>query len=184
MSKTATRYPYATAIALAKRVQDIVEANGARAVIVGSLRRERAEVGDIDIVLESHPDDVFAAHLIGQGLAHIGYMPTRMGIRSIHIEAPDQPSIDLYLATKELFAVTMLVRTGSAAHNIRVARAAQKCLPARKLAVSKGVLNSAGIVIPTSTEEEVFAALGMKYVEPRDREAPEFEHMVEREVDE
>jgi len=73
--------------------------------------------------------------------------------------------IDLYLADHKTYEPLVLFRTGSSRHNIKLAMLAQK----------KGMkLSHHGLVkdekIVARTEEEIFEALGLPYVEPEERE--------------
>lgn len=90
----------------------------------------------------------------------------------------DTCGLDLYYATPDTWGTTLLVRTGSAAHNIKLVEAGKHLLPARLLKVSRGVVDTAGRVVASRTEEEIFAALGVPFVAPEDREAPEYESWI------
>ena len=73
--------------------------------------------------------------------------------------------IDLYFATPETWGTLVLIRTGSAEHNIKLSMIAQK----KGLKLSHGGLSKNGQVI-ASTEKEIFEALDLPYVEPEERE--------------
>jgi DNA polymerase (family 10) len=139
-------------------------------MIVGSIRRRRPEVKDIDIVLI--PQDWMWNTIIqtlktnwqaevieaGQELARLKF-PT--GATSEPVQ------VDIYRARPETWGVLLLIRTGSIEHNIKLcsrARAMNMMLSAKK-----GVIKN-GKVIASRTEEEIFKALGMDFVEPEKRE--------------
>lgn len=67
--------------------------------------------------------------------------------------------------TPETWGTLVLIRTGSAEHNIKLSMIAQK----KGLKLSHSGLTKNGEVI-TSTEKEIFKALDLPYVEPEERE--------------
>ena len=174
-----------------------------RAEVAGSVRRQRPLVHDVDLVVELDPADPWVMRRIEQVLAdvlagdgasgHLRYRLVREGpsIVSFVQEAKDAhtqgwvpfgPALDLYIATPETWGITLLIRTGSAAHNVKLTQVAYRMLPTCKLAVSRGLVDLHGRVKASRTEEEIFAALGIEYVEPAKREAPEFESWVRDEA--
>lgn len=206
MSKTRQRFSWSDVIGMAVNAQDTVAALARRVEIAGSLRRfpggsdfstsyevrfpepactpQRTSVGDIDLVVQVDETNPWARQQIGSALAAFGWMPVREGELIASYAIPGrviEPALDLYFATDETWGITLLVRTGSAAHNIRLAQAAAKMLPRRSLSVARGILDSAGRVIGSRTEDDCFHALGMRYLDPELREAPEFEHLVRAE---
>jgi DNA polymerase (family 10) len=75
--------------------------------------------------------------------------------------------VDIYRARPETWGVLLLIRTGSIEHNIKLcsrARAMNMMLSAKK-----GVIKD-GKVVASRTEEEIFKALEMDFVEPEKRE--------------
>jgi DNA polymerase (family 10) len=139
-----------------------------RIMVVGSIRRRRPEVKDIDIVLIPQPwmwntiiqtlKTNWQAEVVeaGQELARLK-IPT--GATSVQV--------DIYRARPETWGVMLLIRTGSIQHNIKLcsrARAMNMMLSAKK-----GVIKD-GKIIASRTEEEIFKALGMDFVEPEKRE--------------
>lgn len=179
MSKTVTRFPLSQAAAWADEAAAVVRRYSPMVAIAGSIRRQRDDVGDIDlVVLDYTSQNPWQKHEIGVALVALGYDQTKDGDKIASFTRPGKASLDLYYATAETWGMTLLVRTGSAAHNIKLAEAGKHQLPTRKLAVSRGIVNTADIVVASRTEEECFAALGLAYVPPEEREAPEFDAMV------
>jgi len=76
--------------------------------------------------------------------------------------------VDIYFATPENFGMLLTVRTGSAQHNVYMARMAKSI--GLKFAAGSGVLAPHGEVLGARTEEEVFGAFGLTVPEPRLRE--------------
>ena len=170
-----------------------------RAEVAGSVRRRRPTVHDLDVVVVLDPDDPWKMRGIEQALGdmlaadgasgHPRYRLVKEGPsivsfvqegKNAHTQGwvPFGPNLDLYIATPETWGITLLIRTGSAAHNVKLTQVAAKMLPARKVAVSQGVLDTAGQVIASRTEEEIFGALRMRWLDPEQREAPEYESWI------
>lgn len=75
--------------------------------------------------------------------------------------------VDVYVASPENYGMLLLVRTGSAQHNILLATRAKAM--GLKFAAGSGIEKD-GKVIAGRTEGEVFRALGLKWVAPARRE--------------
>jgi len=127
--------------------------------IAGSIRRQKLEVNDIDIVLIPKLKE----HLI-QKIRNISKVEVQ-GKKLIRIEYSGI-QIDIYFATKETWGILLLVRTGSKEHNIKLCQHAIG--KGMKLSSEKGLIKG-NEVIARKTEEEIFKALGMNYIKPEDR---------------
>ena len=140
--------------------------------IVGSIRRRRPTPNDIDFVIV--PTDLprlmqrcrETCLVIQEGFVNLSYT-TRINVR-----------LDLYVATprtSDLFRTVasnrgslVLCRTGSAAHNVKMIKSAELMGMTWKPYV--GLLDKAGMVIASETEEEIFEALHMPFIAPHLRE--------------
>lgn len=130
--------------------------------VAGSVRRKKSEVGDIDLVLIPkqllwHRIIAALQRTMDAKLVKRGDMIAQLTIKGA--------SVDLYVATSETLGPLLLIRTGSAGHNIKLS----------KRALSKGMkLTHSGLAkdgkIIASTEKEIFEALGLSYIEPEKRE--------------
>lgn len=136
--------------------------------IAGSIRRERPEVGDIEIVAIPKPYDVglFAsgiAEVVEQYPAIKGQLPCRYTQRVL----PEGIKLDLFFADAVNWGLIYAIRTGSA-------RFAHKVLARRWVGLGyesrKGYLHRNGEKIYTLTERGLFERLALKWVEPWDRE--------------
>jgi len=158
---------------LASKIVSTIGPYCIRAEVAGSIRRRKPTVNDIDIVVLPKPESwiqvikeirrKFDATTEKQGekLATL-YVPFESKQGKGYVE------VDLYRASEGTWGILLLIRTGSAEHNIYLAN-----LAIRKgfhLAYSKGLLNEKGEVVASKTEEEVFQALGLDYKPPEDRE--------------
>jgi len=74
-------------------------------------------------------------------------------------------NVDLYSATPETWGALVLIRTGSAQHNIKLSKRALNM--GMKLS-HKGLIKDGKII--ASTEEGIFEALDLSYVPPEERE--------------
>ncbi len=132
-----------------------------RIEVAGSIRREKSIVRDIDIVLI--PYDPWNLSLMVAGLGPAKVMGDKL--KRINYNGVQ---VDLYYATEKTWGMTLLVRTGSAAHNIKLAARAKKM--GLHFSVARGIENENGVVIASLTEEEVLNALGLDYIPPEERE--------------
>lgn len=181
MSKVATRYSLAQATEWAKAAQMLVGLHTPAVAIAGSIRRRRDDIGDVDlVVLDDTLQNPWQHSAINRDLAGVlGYEQTKDGDKIASFTHPTRCPLDLYYATAATWGITMVVRTGSAAHNWWLAQiVAKRQLPVRKFAVARGIVDTADRVIASKTEEDVFRALGVPYVDPWAREKPEYEAMV------
>ena len=141
-------------------------------VVVGSLRRSKPTVRDVDFVVVTNDLDWYN---LGQELRRMKTKKVTAGNKIIKTLYPVKDKyfqLDFYRASSDNFGVIKLIRTGSADHNMWLAQ----------LAISKGMrikfsqgLIKEGKVIAGKTEEGIFEALEIPYKEPKDREIPKDE---------
>jgi len=129
----------------------------------GSLRRQKETVRDIDILVESDkPKKIMNTFT---RLASVG-MVLAKGKTKSSVRTKEDVQADCRVVEKKSFGAALLYFTGSKNFNIKL----------RQLAIRKGLkINEYGIFrknrfIAGSTEEEIFKALGMPYIEPELRE--------------
>lgn len=162
------RTPIADALRIAGEVAAALASvpGVSRAEAMGSLRRFRETIGDVDVVAVTagDPEAVMArfttlpivAEVVGSGSAKSAVV-TSSGIQ-----------VDLRVVAPHQFGSAALYFTGSKAHNIRL----------RQLAIERGwTLSEYGLaeaetgrVLAAATEEEVYAVLGLQWVPPEIRE--------------
>jgi DNA polymerase (family 10) len=157
--------PYANE--LAKKMIEYLKANKAvkQAYPLGSLRRKRETVGDIDIAVSTNkPEEV---------LEYFTQYPHKeriieKGVRTSSILVSGGKQIDLMVESPKGFGSLLQHFSGSKAHNIRL----------REYALSKGLsLSDYGIkkkgqenYIQYETEEAFYKAVGLAWVPPEMRE--------------
>lgn len=137
-----------------------------RVVAAGSLRRCRDTVGDIDL-LATVADASAGAAVCRHFTTYVDIAQVlEQGDTRASVTLKSGLQVDLRVVPKESFGAALMYFTGSKAHNIRM----------RTLAIERGLkLNEYGLfegrrAIAGSTEESVFAALGLAYVPPELRE--------------
>jgi DNA polymerase (family 10) len=171
---------------LAKKVCAALQPLCERVCIAGSIRRGKAEVNDIDIVALPKCLDLPGAlggtahfsesqvwkDLIPKALLKWGLKMEASGQELLRLNFPlTHLQVDVYRARAETWGVILLVRTGSKEHNVKLCTLARS--KGLKLSACEGVVTQDGFgqVVASRTEEEIFTALGLAYVEPKDREA-------------
>ncbi|MBA7624744.1 DNA polymerase/3'-5' exonuclease PolX [subsurface metagenome] len=132
-----------------------------RIEIAGSVRRKKATVNDIDLVLI--PCDMWNLQHEIMGLGQV-----KMSGMKIMRVMVNSTQVDIYIASEETWATLLLIRTGSKENNIRLATLAKK--KGWHLAASgDGLFNEKGERIAGDTEESIYAALGLPYQAPWER---------------
>ena len=129
-----------------------------RVEVAGSIRRKKSEVRDVDIVLIPKP---LLWHRIIATLQRA--MDAKLLKRgdSIAQLAMNAVNVDLYVANEQTWEALLLIRTGSAEHNIKLSQIALR----KGMKLTHRGLTKGGKVI-ASTEREIFWALDLPYVEP------------------
>ena len=133
-----------------------------RVVTVGSIRRRKPLPRDVDMLLIPANQGALLTALQGLG-------EKRRGGPKIEERLYKGVQLDLYFATPETWATLLLIRTGSKEHNIKLTTLAK-----RKgwtlHASGKGLCNAEDERIAWESEESIFQALGLPFVEPWERE--------------
>jgi DNA polymerase/3'-5' exonuclease PolX len=152
----------------AKLVKASVESLCAQIEIAGSIRRQKPKIHDIDFVVVAKSDVEWQR--INEKLKQLKARPNCAGDSVIKAFVPCQDGlfqVDFYRAKPSTFGVHLLVRTGSADHNMWLAgHAFSKNM---RLKYSEGLIKD-GAIIAGEDEQAVFAALGLPYPLPSKRE--------------
>jgi len=161
---------------LAFKVLSVIQPLCVKSEVAGSSRRGRALINDLDIVVQPRPlpgcwlqllknvKDEFDAVTEKQGnklaTLYLPFKSTKQGFGHVQV--------DFYRAEAGAWGILLLVRTGSKEHNMKLCNLAIK--KGLSLQYSVGLTDKSGRVVAGRSEEEVFQALGLAYVEPKDRE--------------
>lgn len=171
MSKNAKRMPMDEAKAVAAGVVRLLEAEGIRCEVCGSLRRgTKPDVGDLDIVVGALPR-AYVVIMACQGLA--GTMPKpKKGkpARQAHIDLSAGIRCGLYFAFPEEWGAMVLFLSGNHIFNIKMRANAKR----QGLKLNQYGLYEGDNVIAGRDERQIFDALGMLWVEPAGREYPPY----------
>ncbi len=133
---------------------------------MGSLRRFRETIGDVDVIVASSGDaDAVMKALVDLPLVRdiVG-----SGSRKTSVVTAAGLQIDVRVVRPDQYGAAQMYFTGSKAHNIRL----------RQMAIGRGwILNEyalseaeSGRIIASQTEEEVYAAFGLPWIAPEMRE--------------
>ena len=143
-----------------KKNKDVIEIS-----IAGSLRRMKETIGDIDILVSSlNPDSIMNDFVRYPDVKDI----LVKGSKKTSVILRDGIQVDVRVVKPESFGAALQYFTGSKDHNIRI----------RNIAVKMGLkINEYGVFrkdtgeyIAGRTEEEVYRAIGLQYIEPELRE--------------
>jgi DNA polymerase (family 10) len=158
---------------LAHKIIGAIEPYCEKAEVAGSVRRCKDTVNDIDIVVLPKPHSWIK--LLKEIRRRFDAVTEKQGAKLATLYVPfvskqgqGYVQVDLYRASKRTWGILLLIRTGSAKHNIYLASLAIR--KGCRLAYSKGLVNEKGEVVASKTEREVFQALGLDYISPQDRE--------------
>jgi DNA polymerase/3'-5' exonuclease PolX len=183
------KIPYAQAMKLATELVNLMTPHVEWITVAGSLRRDKAFVGDIELLyIPKHAServglfegdvqpvnlaDNFLVKLLRDGV--IEKRPSRIGTltwgpsnklgRHVTTGIP----VDFFATTQANKFVALVIRTGSKEMNLTLTNGAKK-LGRTLNAYGCGVTCSDNSVIPAQSERHVFQLCNVPYREPRDR---------------
>ena len=153
---------------LADAIKAAVEVHCDKVEVAGSIRRRKPEVHDIDFVVVAKSDSDWQG--INEVLRRLKAKPNCSGNQLIKAYLPCQNGlfqVDFYRAKPSTFGIHLLIRTGSADHNMWLAGYAIS--KGMRLKYSEGLIKDA---TPIAGEDEkgVFSALGLPCPLPSERE--------------
>lgn len=169
------KLPFDIAMDKAERFIEQIRPYCERVEVAGSLRRKKAEVGDIEIcsVAKYEPTydlfgDATQYSLLDQYINGHFHM-AKNGPHYKQIELPETV-VDLFITTLPQWGVVYTLRTGSADFSRWLVTLKRNggALPSNMF-VRDGLLQMAGGVIPTPEETDFFRALGLDWIPPEER---------------
>jgi DNA polymerase/3'-5' exonuclease PolX len=169
--------------------------SGISIVIAGSIRRQRPECADVDIVCIPKIEEVkdmlqtviSRKNLLAEFLvSYVGGVPSpgakilTNGPRQLLIDLP-KCQLDLWFADENNFASRLLCRTGSKDHNIWLATRAKRQgkhwkpyegieYGGRWIAMESGDVYAGGHLLEFKSEADIYASLDLPFIEPKNRE--------------
>ncbi|HVU67346.1 MAG TPA: DNA polymerase/3'-5' exonuclease PolX [Ktedonobacteraceae bacterium] len=176
LSQHADRHLYAEAEEQAQAIQQaLAQVPGVvRMQIAGSLRRKRETVKDIDMVM-SVADD--APESVRANIMDV--FTSQPGVQAITGKGPTKSSVvlanginmDLRVVGDSQFPYTLHHFTGSKEHHIPLRRRALSMnMTINDYGLFRGKEPAPENLVPCSNEQEIYAALGLDYIEPELRE--------------
>ncbi|MEK7192232.1 MAG: DNA polymerase/3'-5' exonuclease PolX [Patescibacteria group bacterium] len=139
-----------------------------RAEVAGSVRRRKETIGDADIlVISDDPDPVMKYFVsmpeVARVLAH--------GETKSAVTLKDGMDVDVRVLPEESYGAALAYFTGSKDHNVALRQIAiKKGYTLNEYGLFKGTRAAKGRLVAGRSEEEVYKALGMDYIEPEMRE--------------
>lgn len=190
------KIPREQALKVARTLYDILSPFCERCKVVGSLRRGKRTVSDIELLyipkMAPDPETFFNA-LLGDTAASMismadltldrlvkdGVLAKRLSsagttawgeLNKLAIHVESKIPVDFFATTQERWWVSLVVRTGGKVNNLRLANSAlQKGLHLN--AYGAGFTDKrTGEKIPANSEEEVFSIAGVPYARPEFRQ--------------
>ena len=168
------KYGYAEASHIAGMIVDSLRPFCDRIEIAGSIRRQKREVGDIEIVCI--PRTVMGGLFGDSQERHPGFIAWVNKLEAVRGQAtgkytqritPYGIKLDLFMATADNWGLILAIRTGSADFSAK--RLAARWVQLGYHSVD-GMLTRDGEPIPVREEADLFSLLGMAWVDPIDRE--------------
>lgn len=159
------RFDIATACQIADRfVKELKKLKEVKKIAVaGSLRRMKDTVKDIDIlVISQTPKKVMDTFSRFTEVKDV----IAKGITKSSISSKDGIQVDVRVVEPNSFGAALMYFTGSKNHNIKLRTLAVK----RKLKINEYGVFRAKKCLASKTEEEIYNALHMQYIEPELRE--------------
>lgn len=182
-----TKFLHAAALAVAEELQAMLAPACHRIAMAGSLRRQKLEVGDIELLfvprLSERPEGLFDTKIVDvcsevvEGLLTKGILAKRPNVNGaftwgernkLAIHVPSGIPVDLFGTSVENWWVSLVIRTGSKETNLALTTGANK-QGASLMAYGCGVKWSDDSVTPATSEQHVFEMCGVPYKEPRER---------------
>ena len=165
LKKSGGRLTLGEVFPIAERIKErLLSVSGVdKAVVAGSTRRGKETVGDLDILAIAKDSKKIMKEFVSMN--EVAKIIANGGTKS-SVKLNNGLDVDLRAVPKDSYGAALNYFTGSKAHNIGL----------RKIAIKKGYkLNEYGLYkgsrqIAGKTEEEIYSALGLQYVEPEMRE--------------
>ena len=159
---------------IAEELKSLLESTCQRIVIAGSIRRQKPDVGDIELLViprANYLDKVLYELMMKNILA---MRLNKRGSRTygpknkLLVHLPSGIGVDIFPTDEECWPVSLVVRTGGKVTNQRIAMAAIRKGWHLK-AYGSGFSTPLGDVVCKS-ERDVFEFVGLRYLAPEDRE--------------
>ena len=163
--------------AIAEKIKAVLESSCERIVIAGSIRRQKPDIGDIELLcIPKYTDGVDMLDAKIRTLIcfdMLGYRLNKLGSKvygpknKLLVHLPSGIGVDIFSTTEDEWPVSLVVRTGGKSTNQEIAtRALERGMKFR--AYGDGFDTPDGH-LPCRSEQEVFKAVGLRYLKPYER---------------
>jgi DNA polymerase/3'-5' exonuclease PolX len=170
MSEQSKRYPYAKAYSIALEVVEQLKPHCERIEIAGSIRRKKADCGDVEIVVIPKP---YSTGLLESGFAtvvnkwqkvkgELEFGKTKYTQRIL----PERIKLDLFIAEEGNWGSVFATRTGSADYSHKVLA---NGWVRQGFKSDGGYLFKDGERYEVREEKDLFRLIGIPFVEPEYR---------------
>ena len=172
------RIPLAEAQAHAQVVINLLRPCCDRIEVAGSVRRKKADVGDIELVCIPKVrwnllgEAYWTASEIEDTLYQAGYRCPRFNGEHFKQLSLGPCNCDLFLTTPECWGMIYTIRTGSAefSHRLVTPKAAGGLMPSfLKAEGGRIAYRETGHLLETPEEEDVFKVMGLGWIPPESR---------------
>lgn len=173
-----TKMLWEIAMPLAEHLRDEIKSYCQRIEIVGSLRRLKPEVGDIELLASPNfIPDMFGEVIAGQheliGIDWNAYgQVVKGGAKYIQIALHEGINLDLFICTPPAqWGVLKLIRTGPSeySHKFVTKKEYGGMLPGH-LRVEGGAIWQGDTMLETPEEEDVYRVIGLPFCDPQKRD--------------
>ncbi len=163
---------------IAENLKALLEPSCERIEIAGSVRRQKPQVGDIELLcipkyvggfdqLDRAIEELMFQHILDFRLNKLGSRVYGLKNKLLqHVESGI--GVDIFSTTEECWSVALVMRTGSVKTNMKIAKAALK-KGYRFHAYGSGFTTPRGNIVCHS-EAEVFEAVGLPCLNPWERD--------------
>lgn len=180
------KYPRAAAIAVAREIVAALKGACDRIIIAGSLRRQKPEVSDVEVVYVPRliqtglfeDDTTNLAEKVIESLVTARELEPRPNIKGFITWGPRNKlarhvrtkiPVDLFSTDSECWWNTVVCRTGGKENNLIITTTALKKGWSFEAYGSGFVNTTTGEHYQTQSEEDVYRFIGLPYMEPKDR---------------
>jgi len=163
---------------IAEKIKAVLESSCERIVIAGSIRRQKPDVGDLELLcIPKYIDGVDMLDAKIQTMIYfdmLGYRLNKLGSKvygaknKLLLHRPSGIGVDIFSTTEECWPVALVVRTGGEKTNKEIAsRALERGIKFH--AYGRGFTRADGSELICQSEADVFKAVGLAYREPWER---------------
>ena len=163
--------------AIAEKIKAVLESSCERIVIAGSIRRQKPDVGDIELLcIPKYVAGVDQLDAKIQTMIHfymLGYRLNKLGSKvygpknKLLVHLPSGIGLDIFSTDAQCWWVALVIRTGPKESNVAIAMAAQR-KGWRLKAYGDGFDTTTGH-LTCHSEREVFEAVGLPYLNSWER---------------